>query len=213
MRTETIEIFTFNELSDAAKERARDWWRECESQDWHGHECIIDDAVRVAEILGIEFDTRGVQLMNGNTRQEPKIFWAISYSQGGGACFEGRYSYARGSCKKIREYAPQDKKLHSIADALRITQARSFYQLEASITQRGHYYNSGCMDVTVKDVSDSWKHAPENAKENIKDAMRDFADWIYSQLEAEYRFTMSDENVDNCIKVNGYEFTKDGSLA
>lgn len=27
MRTETIEIFTYDELNDDAKERARDWWR------------------------------------------------------------------------------------------------------------------------------------------------------------------------------------------
>lgn len=35
MRTETItrNLFTFDELSDKAKEVARDWWRECEAQD------------------------------------------------------------------------------------------------------------------------------------------------------------------------------------
>lgn len=33
MRTVTTNIFTFDELSNKAKEAARDWWRECEGQD------------------------------------------------------------------------------------------------------------------------------------------------------------------------------------
>lgn len=36
MRTETIEIFQFEELSDAAKERARDWWRSNGETFWGG---------------------------------------------------------------------------------------------------------------------------------------------------------------------------------
>lgn len=34
MRTETIEIFKFDELSDGAKEKARDWWRQASAGDW-----------------------------------------------------------------------------------------------------------------------------------------------------------------------------------
>ena len=33
MRLQTIEIFTFDELSDSAKEKARQWWREVDTWD------------------------------------------------------------------------------------------------------------------------------------------------------------------------------------
>lgn len=35
MRTETIELFQFDELSDAAKEKARDWWKSTGETFWN----------------------------------------------------------------------------------------------------------------------------------------------------------------------------------
>lgn len=34
MHTVEIQVFTFSELSDAAKQRARDWWRSCDPYPW-----------------------------------------------------------------------------------------------------------------------------------------------------------------------------------
>ena len=55
MRTETINIYTFDELSDKAKDRARDWWRQG-ALDYGWWECIYEDAERIGlKITG--FDT------------------------------------------------------------------------------------------------------------------------------------------------------------
>ena len=51
-----------------------------------------------------------------------------------------------------------------------------------------------------------------SAEEEVTQALRLFADWIYSRLESEYDYRMSDENVDESIKCNEYEFTEDGSM-
>jgi len=55
MRTATINYYTFDELSDRAKDRARDWWRQgALDHDWW--EFIYEDAERVGlKITG--FDT------------------------------------------------------------------------------------------------------------------------------------------------------------
>jgi hypothetical protein len=37
--------------------------------------------------------------------------------------------------------------------------------------------------------------------------------WIYRQLEREYEWLMSDEQVDESIRINEYEFTEEGKLA
>ena len=210
-RTETIEktVFTFAELSDDAKERARDWWRECVTQDFHY--CsgwVIEDAEQVAAILGIEFDTRPVKLMNGDTRRKSIVYWSGFARRGDGACFEGRYSYAKGCAKAIRAHAPTDTRLHAIADSLLEAQKRAFYKLEASATHRGPYCHSGCMEVNVSHADSSWRDVGP-AGETIERAMRDFADWIYRQLEAAYDDAMSDESIDELIEANEYEFEFD----
>lgn len=43
--------------------------------------------------------------------------------------------------------------------------------------------------------------------------MRAFADWIYRQLETEYDYQNSDEQVDESIIANEYEFTEEGKPA
>lgn len=68
MRTETIEIFTYDELNNDAKERARDWWRSLEADDVD-LSLTIDDATAAARILGIDISTRTVKTCGGETRQ------------------------------------------------------------------------------------------------------------------------------------------------
>jgi len=209
--TEKI-VFKFDELSDDAKEVARAWWRESEAMYMSDSEFVIEYAEWVAAILGIEFSTRSVGLYGGGTRQKPCVYWSGFYSQGDGACFEGSYSYAKGSAKAIREYAPKDKTLHAIADSLAEVQKRNFYRLVASISHRGHYYHSGCMSVDVEDSGNPYRDIGD-AGEIVTQAMRDFADWIYDQLRSEYEYVMSDEHVDESIRINGYEFDESGNIA
>ena len=210
-RTVETTIYKFDELSDMAKECAREWWRNATSADFDAS-ATIEDAERVAEIIGIEFATRQIRLMGGGTRGESVIYWSGFRSQGDGACFEGVYRYAKGAAKSIRAYAPTDTRLHAIADALQETQRKAFYRLEASMSHRGYYYHSGCMSVSVEDKEDSYRDV-SRFEDDITDAMRDFADWIYHQLEAEYEYAMSDENVDENIRINEYEFTENGDIA
>ena len=214
MRTETTtrEIFTFDELSDSAKETARQWWRESGIDDGIG-DYIFDDAQQCASILGIELDETQIPLMNGKTRPAPKIYYSGFSSQGDGACFEGSYSYTKGSTLAIRAYAPQDTELHRIADGLQAIQKTAFYQLYASASHSGHYYHSGCMAVSVDRDSSNYQDMTSEQESEVIDLLRGFADWIYSRLEKEYEWLNSDEQVDESIIGNGYEFDAIGRMA
>lgn len=201
MRTVTSEVFKFDELGDDAKERARAWWRESLSfDDWW--DASYDDFAQCADILGINLRQRPVKLMNGSTRYDPAIYFRGFSSQGDGACFEGTYSYRKGSSKAIRQHAPQDTELHRIADELTQAQRKAWYRATASISHRGHYSHSGCMDIDVDDCEDP---------DSIRQPLRDFADWMYSQLEKEFDYQNSDEQVDETIRINEYEFDADGN--
>lgn len=193
-------VYTFAELSDDAKERARDWFRGLGGPDDFEH--VIEDAQTAAALLGIEFDTR-------RGSKEPAVYWSGFYSQGDGACFEGRYRWRKGCVAAVAAEFPTDKKLQRIAADLYEAQRRQFYKLEATTQHRGHYYHSGCMTVDVMHADDSYRDLGE-AEEDVRQAMRDFADWIYSALDAHNDWYTSDEITDENITANEYTFTAEG---
>jgi hypothetical protein len=53
------------------------------------------------------------------------------------------------------------------------------------------------------------REAPK-AEAELKEATRDAMRWVYRMLEAEYDWQTSDEQVDEMLKANGYEFTEEG---
>ena len=212
MRTETItrELYTFDELSDAAKERARAWWREDDLRPgWY--ENVYEATEHVAASLGIGIKQCQAKSANGSTYSEPCIWFSGFVGPGDGACFEGDYAYKPGSVKAVREYAPDDTELHQIASQLQKLQARFFYQLEATCTHSGPYCHSGYMIVSVGRNRDGWEDVDARTETALTDILRSFADWIYSQLEAEYDYLMSDECVDDELSGNGYEFDVEGN--
>ena len=212
MRVVETNVFQYDELDDRAKERAREWYSRHVFEDSCDWEFVYEEAVRVAEILGIEISTSPVRLMSGKSRQETDIYFSGFWSQGDGACFEGTYRYAKGATKKIRQYAPQDKELHRIADELQAVQRKHFYHLIASMNHTGHYCHSGCMSVEVEHNEDRYRDIGD-AEEEITQLMRDFADWIYERLSDEYDYQTSDEAVEEAIRAHEYEFDENGDRA
>lgn len=205
MRVVETKVYTYNELDDAAKAKARAWYAGLvfsDSSDW---DVVFEDAVRMAEILGIDIDTR-------RDHGGPTIYFSGFWSQGDGACFEGSYRYKKGAAKAIRKEAPEDKELHRIADALQDIQRRHFYKLRATASHSGRYSHSGCMSVDVEHYDDRYRDISD-AEGEVTQLMRDFADWIYAQLEKGYNYLTSDEQVAESIIINEYEFTEDGALA
>jgi hypothetical protein len=208
-RTISTTVYTFDELTDEkAKERAREWYREASASDFSDFhaDSMYDDFQECAERLGITFATRGRKLMNGTMRQDPDIEWSGFWSQGDGLSYAGTYQYRKDSRKLILAHAPQDTELHRIADALYDIQRKHFFSLTASITKEGRYSHSGTMSVTIEDAKGN-----EPAEfDEMRTLFRDFADWMYQQLEKEYEYQNSDEVVDENIVANEYTFTADG---
>lgn len=195
MTTKTVNLYTFDELSDKAKERARDWWRELEAQDFGGFDEINEPIETAAKILGIELRTHPVRLHGGGTRYESDIYWTL-HVQGAGASFNAFYRYAKGSSKAIRAEFGTDTKLHAIADDLAELQKRNGYRLEATISSdhRGHFLSVDA----------------DKCESELKEIFDSFAHWMYKLIDAEYEYRMSDENVDDSIRANEYTFTDEG---
>ena len=202
-------VYLLGELSDAAKDNARAWYREG-GFDYDWYDSVFDDFRRIAEILGISLKTRLVRLMGGGTRQEPQIAFTGFWSQGDGASYQAFYAFRKNATREIREHAPQDTGLHAIADSLLAIQRRNFYQLRADVGHRGRYSHEYCMVVSVERDSPTWQDMTADAEDAVIEALRDLARWLYRQLEAEYDHLTSDEAVDEGIIINEYTFTDGG---
>jgi hypothetical protein len=202
-------VYCLDELPDAAKEKARAWYREG-GFDYDWFDFVYEDFERVCDILGVRLDTVPVRLVGGGTRHKPCIWFSGFWSQGDGACFEGDYSYARGASAAIRRYAPKDVELQRIADALGAIQRRNFYQLSARITHRGRYHHENSMAIAVERDSPVVQDMTAEADGEVSEALRDLARWLYRRLEDEYEHLTSDEAVDESIRLNEYSFTEDG---
>ena len=199
------EVFTYSELSESAKETARKWYRIASQGDNFYAECVYEDAAQIADLMGIDL----CQTSTNTGTYKPTIYYSGFSSQGDGASYECRYRYKPGTLKAVTAYAPKDTELHRIAKALQDIQKRYFYKLVATSRHSGHYYHSGCMRVIVEHSDDSYRDISD-AEDTVTQCLRDFADWIYSQLEKAYYWENSDENIAETIAANEYKFTEYG---
>jgi len=174
-----------------------DWW-----------DSIYDDFSSVCDILGIALD------------QNEPCFSGFC-SQGDGASWTGQY-VARNHVATydtapvaIREYAPHDETLHTIADELCLL-ARIYRPVWASVTRHStHYVHDMTMsvgewdyldDVSVDDVDFV---ILEHIEETLKAQFRALACWLYKKLEAEHDYQTSDEAVVEALIANETKETEE----
>lgn len=209
---------TFDELSETAKQHARNEHTGKGYLDYDWWDCTYEDAVWMAAILGITISTTShAGRKPGATYLTTDISFSGFCSQGDGACFEGDYEFAPDAIAKITAET-NDEELLRIATELYLLQlARRMSGLEpfsASIKTSGRYSHSGTMDVSVSADDDDGGSGEDGGVQKLEGPvqrlMRDFADWIYKQLETQYDWLLSDECVDEALKE--LAFDEDGNL-
>lgn len=137
------------------------------------HESVTDDAKQIASLMGWNID---------------RVYFTGFWSQGDGACFEGSFAYAKGCARNVRRYAPQDERLHDIADRWQALQVRNFYMLEGTVRHRGHYYHENSTEFDWYNRDDSYRALPDGSDDEATEIARDFMRWIYRALEREYEY-------------------------
>lgn len=199
MTTKTINLYTFDELTDKAKGTAREWYRDgLFSQGiWDG-DATIEDAKQCFSLVG--FDIERVPFSG---------FW----SQGDGACFEGSWKASDVQPGKLVEHAPQDAELHRIAAEIeRIAVLFPFASFTVENSGRYCHEHSTSFSVSIptEDGDEIDTHERETAEKALIEASRDAMRWTYRALEADYEWQAADEQVDESILANGYTFDEDG---
>jgi hypothetical protein len=225
MRIKHTKVYQYDELSDEAKEKVRDWYREGNCEDTYWSESVIDDAATIAGFLGLDINQTAYKTMGGETKYRPTVYFSGFWSQGDGACVEGAWRASDVKVDKLKEYAPQDKELHRIVDGLAEI-AREYPDGYFKVRHRGHYSHSGCTHFDIELPCEAFDEAeydsPEHKRldekiskdeEALIEIARDFMNWTYRQLEKEWDYQNSDEQVEESIRANEYEFLETGERA
>lgn len=223
MRIKETKVYQYDELSDKAKEWARDWFRR-DYPDYDWWDFLYEDFAERAKELGIELSKKAVPLMNGKTRYDPEIYFSAFYMQRSGSSFAGRWRAEDLNIDKLKSECPTDSELHRIADVLADC-AKEDGEIWADI--KAHDDNWIRVEVndgeTIEEKLNELEYksneynllsqACERRADEVTKALRDFNRWIYERLREEYEYLTADKQVEESIRVNEYEFTEDGTIA
>jgi hypothetical protein len=219
MRTETTTrtLYQFDELSDEAKETAREWWRSSLCDDFE-LESTLDAIAEAGNLLGIDFARK---------HGKRAIWFSGFWSQGDGASYDGTWRAADCNARRVLFNYTGDSKsnveLRRIAAGLLyIAAAYPDSRASVSSSHRGHFLTMDCepgddapdnfglnyesdeYDAAMQEWSDAFP------ADELEQLLRDFASWAYRLLESEYEYQNSDEQVDESLRAGEYEFTEEG---
>ena len=209
--TQHKEVWYFDELSEKAKDKARAWYREgqLDYDWWDGVYMQVEEG---AMYLGIEIDTKPCKLMNGKTRYDPAIYFSGFGSQGDGACFLGtwRANKMKTTIELSAEY-PTDKELQRIHTQL--WGVKQEFPNATCTSARSSSNYSHERSTSLEAVLDEDRAYNKDECEPVEECLVDFMLWIYTSLEEEYNWLTADEQIDENIRINEYEFTQEGRIA
>ena len=197
MRTIETKVYTFNELSDEAKQVALENFRDINTRfdDWS--EPIQEGFREKATQAGFKIED---------------IFFSGFWSQGDGAMFT--YS------------GFNDGMLKSFVEQLDLSDADKVIILSQADTcgmgiHRGHYYHEQSCDHynTLDSTNPDWEYATDLISQHddafdkyVIRTYKDLCRELYRDLEEYYEELTSDEAIQEAIEENGYEFTEDGKI-
>jgi hypothetical protein len=216
MITKTINLYSFDELSTEAQNKAienlsdinvdHEWW-----------DFVYTDFITIAEYFGIEIE---------KNRNSTQMFFTGFYSQGDGSAFAGTIDVQKFiECiegEKWREHAPKEElKFYKVTPNIKrvckliasgtidlyanvkMTNRETSVKLEYDWSFAGDYKCSNPIRVetTINDLI-----------ELLEDGIETLNSWFFNQLRTEYEYQTSREQIIETIKANEYTFTENGKL-
>ena len=198
MRTETIEIYKFEELSEEAQEKAIEKF-----YDLNIYEGWWDSVYEMYKKDETGFDI-------------DKIYFSGFWSQGDGAMFEGSPN------EDILNFiTPGYNNQQYQKDWSRVIKLikNGDINIYGSFKQHGRYYHSkSYSDNLETEFTNDWQYKNysniedicEDILYEIREHYEDICNKIYHSLEQEYEYYTSREAIEGSIIANEYEFTEDG---
>jgi hypothetical protein len=186
MQTLTIRTYSFDELPEEAKEKAVQTLSDI-NVDYEWYDYIFEEWTGILEAKGykdIEINFSG--------------FW----SQGDGASFTAKVDIAK--WLKAHKLANKYRKLFNIAEEVQFSIIRLTH----------HYYHSHTIDTYEEGLyylPEETGNQGDAVLELLQQEARELSDAIYSELEKGYDYLRSQEQIEETIRANDFQFTAKGS--
>ena len=138
MREMNVTVYSFDELSEEAQERAINELRPVDIEPYW-YEDTFDTIRAAGKLLGLDIDR-------------------IHFDTDLYCIFDASYEYVRGAAKAVKAEFPQDTKLHGIAKDLQALQKRHFYSLSCAVREARDMNRYSCFrfgeDYECEDLGD-----------------------------------------------------------
>lgn len=193
MKTITLKVFQFSELSDKVKEKVRDRYRvtDITADDFDSDE---NDILQIAKYLGFQKGT--------------EFKWSGFSCQGDGGQLIGRWYASDINIEALKQHAPVDESLHAIAaefGALRQPKDEDGELTFITIKSSGRYSHEYAVEIDDENVPEGFDI------QAFKAAYQQLCRWGYKQIEAQNDYLRSDEHINDRMADEGNEFFSNGT--
>lgn len=218
MKTKTITLYSFDELSEDAKKKAIDNLRDVNT-DFEWWDFAYDDFKAFAALFGITLNEK--RRNNPKSTLEPEIYFNGFYSQGSGSSFSASVD----AVKFVNAIDTEIWKENYPKETL------SFYAVTPNIRRICKLISSDAIDFHCwietgrREASVNFKYEYTDIDQYrigeaiekelaylLEDATNELNNWLYKNLETEYEYRSSDEAIIETIQANEWTFTEDGTL-
>ena len=183
MKTKTINIYEYNELSEKAKEKALNAWRE--DFDSYALQVCLDN--NIEELLA-KHGIRVLRDLKGYESKYAKVYFSLSNCQGDGVMFEGVFSFPVSSEKVGGQWK----------------------RYEVKVKHSGRYYHSNSKDVEI--VGDNEVEAGEEVYKEFEQVYQIICKELEKAGYEFIDDMQSEEAFEEACNANEYTFREDGTM-
>lgn len=197
MRILQTKVYKFDELSEEAKEKAREWIRETNNQDSYPLDEMMGSLKALFEAAHLAIRDYSIGGYNRDNYVKFDMVETTKELTGKRAIAWLENNLISGLRITPSQFKAKQKAYMSYGDAYRIGKVKP-----CPLT--GVCYDEDLLEALQKAVKDG---------ETLNDAVKSLADVVGNMAKKEYEYQNEDEQIDETIRSNDYEFTVDGKVA
>lgn len=194
MKTKTINIYSFSELSQEAQEKAIEYFRDCKQNDGDLLMFFSDDVTEQLKEKGWN---------------DVKLQYSLSYCQGDGLSFSGKLNLKYFLEKEYSHKLPKYK-INALCEYIYSVYSKGNTGHYCFASENQIEYNENYQDnIERKNLDKLWQDVLSEIKTSYMALCRKFEKQGYNEID----YQLSDECIKEDIEANEYEFLENGKLA
>lgn len=191
--TNEFQVFTFAELSEQSKEKAKQDFLSSECRNWKFQDYCKDEVEYLFPNSGLEFA------------------YSIGCCQGGGWTIYGKLDFSDIMEKFSEKYTDKEKRtLKWVFDEF------MYYGMEFELSRYNYSFNEWDYNSLIDEMEfNCMRNIPYKLIERFAEDVNDWMGKFCSDMERygyEYLYNISDEEMEETSDANGWEFLEDGTM-